>query len=61
MEYMVGVHKQINWSFGRLFIFGGFILAIKQKQNKIVKSLLAFGLILLTFFQAWVGINGCCH
>ena len=38
-----------------LFIFGGFILAIKQKQNKIVKSLLAFGLILLTFFQAWWG------
>ena len=38
-----------------LFIFGGFILAIKQKQNKIIKSLLAFGLILLTFFQAWWG------
>lgn len=38
-----------------LFIFGGFILALKQKKDKILKSLLAFGLILLTFFQAWWG------
>lgn len=38
-----------------LFIFGGFILALKQKKDKILKSLLAFGLIVLTFFQAWWG------
>jgi len=38
-----------------LFIIGGFILAVKQKQKKILKSLLAFGLIVLTFFQAWWG------
>ena len=38
-----------------LFIVGGFLLALKQKQNKRFKSLLAFGLILLTFFQAWWG------
>ena len=31
------------------------ILALRQKQNKISKSLLAFGLIVLTFFQAWWG------
>ena len=50
--------EYINRLIGALagvFIFGGFILAIKQKQNKIIKSLLAFGLILLTFFQAWWG------
>lgn len=38
-----------------LFIAGGFILAIKQKQKKVLKSILAFGLIVLTFFQAWWG------
>ena len=38
-----------------LFIVGGFIYALLQKKDKLIKSVLGFGLILLTFFQAWWG------
>ena len=38
-----------------LFIVGGFIYALLQKKDKLIKGVLGFGLILLTFFQAWWG------
>ena len=38
-----------------VFIFIGFLLALLSKEKKIKKSLLAFGLIVLTAFQAWWG------
>ena len=38
-----------------LFIVGGFIYALFQKKDKLIKGILGFGLILLTFFQAWWG------
>ena len=36
-------------------IFFGFILALFSDENRVIKSLLAFGLIILTAFQAWWG------
>ena len=51
LEYI----NRLIGAFAGLFIVGGFLFALKQKQNKRYKSLLAFGLILLTFFQAWWG------
>ena len=38
-----------------VFIFVGFLLALLSKKDKVKKSLLAFGLIILTGFQAWWG------
>ena len=38
-----------------LFIFIGFLLAFFSKEKKLKKILLAFGLIILTAFQAWWG------
>ena len=38
-----------------VFIFIGFLIALGSKKDKLIKSLLAFGLIVLTAFQAWWG------
>ncbi len=38
-----------------LLIFIGFLVSIFSKENKIRNSLLSFGLIVLTAFQAWWG------
>ena len=38
-----------------VFIFIGFFLAFFSKEKKLKKTLLAFGLIVLTAFQAWWG------
>jgi cytochrome c oxidase assembly protein subunit 15 len=50
--------EYINRLIGALagvFIFIGFLLALFTKKDKGKKSLLAFGLIVLTGFQAWWG------
>ena len=38
-----------------LFILAGFFFALIQKENRFIKGLLGFGLIILTLFQAWWG------
>ena len=50
--------EYINRLIGALagvFIFFGFLFSLFTRENKLIKSLLGFGLIVLTAFQAWWG------